>query len=89
MLKRVAPSHTGGVKQSKHPVSKNRTSAPAPGPAPFSLAWQIFPAIVKAAFLVGRPCLRQCIPHLRVKAELLDSATIVAIRRLGQRSGAQ
>lgn len=64
-------------------------SLPAPGPAPFSLVWRIFPAIVKAAFLVRRPCLWQGLPHLRVKRELLDSAAIVATRRLSKRSGAQ
>lgn len=73
MLRRLAPSHTGSVKRSKDQVSKNHTSAPAPGPPPFSLVWQIFPAIVQAAFLVRRPCLWQCVPHSRVKWELLDS----------------
>lgn len=89
MLKRLVPSHTRSVKQSKDQVSKNHTGAPAPGPAPFSLVWRIFPAIVKAAFLVRRPCLWQCLPRLRVKRELLDSAAIAAARRLSKRSGAQ
>lgn len=46
----LTSGHTGRVKQ--RPGVQNHTRAAAPGPAPFSLVCHIFPAIVKAAFLV-------------------------------------
>lgn len=76
MLKWLDVSRTRSVKHSKDQVSKTHTSPPAPGPAPFSLVWQIFPAIVTVAFLLRRPCLWR-VPHSRVKRELLDSAALL------------
>lgn len=57
MLQQLALSHTGSVTWSKAEVSKNHTSALAPGLAPFSLVWQTLPPIVNVVFLVRRPCL--------------------------------
>lgn len=42
-----------------------------PRPAPFSLVCQIFPSIVRAVFLVRRPCLWLRVPQPRVRYKLL------------------